>query len=114
MGRGTAHAIARAHSLDMAKNNYLEHVNLRGQNYRDRAVAAGYDCPNPEWRGVAENLHFAVRGFQKPSDPIESWLDSPGHRDAMLDPSFRKAAIGIHEGKYLHYGHGQYTTLLLC
>ena len=108
------HTIARAHSLDMAQGNYLEHVNPQGQDYRDRAVAAGYDCPNPEWQGVAENLHFAVRGYQEPEDPIDRWLLSLGHRMAMLDPSFSKAAIGIHEGEYQHYGHGQYTTLLLC
>ena len=107
-------AIARAHSQDMAEHNYFEHTNLSGQDYRQRAIAAGYHCPNPVWQGVAENLYFGTIGHQSPDWPARSWMDSPGHRRAMLDPSFNRGAIGIHEGYRSGYGRGHFTTLLLC
>ena len=107
-------AIAKAHSEDMASKGYFEHTNMEGLDYRERAIAAGYRCPNPKWQGVAENLYFGGGIHQRPQAAVESWLGSPGHRRAMLDTTFSKAAIGVHEG-YLHgYGDGYYTTLLLC
>ena len=48
--------LARSHSSDMAKNNYLEHDNFKGQNPNDRATAAGYFCIGPLHIGVAENV----------------------------------------------------------
>ena len=107
-------AIARAHSRDMAAKNYFSHTNRAGLDYRERAAAAGYICPNPKWQGVAENLFFGTRGHQRPQDAVDSWLDSPLHRRAMLDATFSRAAIGIHEGHLSGYGRGYYTTLLLC
>ena len=107
-------ALARAHSRDMADKNYFSHTNRAGLDYLERAVAAGYRCPNPKWQGVAENLFFGTRGYQQPQDAVDSWLDSPLHRRAMLDVTFSRAAIGIHEGYLSGYGYGYYTTLLLC
>ena len=107
-------AIARAHSLDMSDKGYFNHMNRSGLDYRDRAVSAGYHCPNPKWQGVAENLYFGPRGYQSPQAAVNSWLDSPLHKRAMLDPTFSKAAIGVHEGHLAGYGNGYFTTLLLC
>ena len=107
-------AIARAHSRDMADKNYFSHTNKSGLGYRERAVAAGYRCRNPKWQGVAENLYFGSVGYQTPAAAVASWLDSPLHKRAMLDTTFTKGAIGIHEGHLGGYGHGYFTTLLLC
>lgn len=98
----------------MAANNYFSHTNRADLDYRERAVAAGYSCPNLKWQGVAENLFFGTRGYQQPQDAVDSWLESPLHRKAMLDVTFSRAAIGIHEGLLTGYGRGYYTTLLLC
>lgn len=107
-------AIARAHSRDMADKGYFDHTNRSGLDYRQRAVVAGYHCANPKWRGVAENLYFATKGHQSPQAAVNNWLDSPLHKRAMLDPTFSKAAIGVHEGYLAGYGAGYFTTLLLC
>lgn len=107
-------SIAREHSRDMAEKDYFSHTNKSGLDYRARALAAGYRCPNPKWQGVAENLHFGTVGYQTPAAAVTNWLDSPLHKRAMLDPSFSKAAIGVHYGHLSGYGSGYYTTLLLC
>ena len=106
--------IARAHSEDMAVKDYFSHVNKEGQDYRQRALSQGYVCRNPKWRGVAENLYFGSRGHREPGDAVRMWKGSPGHRRAMLDRTFSKGAVGIHEGRSSGYGQGYYTTLLLC
>ena len=107
-------AIARAHAQDMATHNYFSHTNKSGMDYRDRATAAGYRCLNTTWGNTAENIYFGP-GIHKTSEAtVASWLSSPGHRRAMLHPSFKKAAIGIHEGHLDGYGTGYYTVLLLC
>ena len=107
-------SIARQHSEDMAAKNYFSHTNKAGQGYRQRAVRAGYRCQNPKWQGVAENLYFGTRGYQSPQSAVVTWLDSPLHKRAMLDPTFTKGAIGIHEGYLAGYRNGYFTTLLLC
>ena len=107
-------SIARGHSRDMAEKDYFSHTNKSGLDYRARALAAGYRCPNPKWQGVAENLYFGTVSHQTPAAAVTNWLDSPLHKRAMLDPSFRKAAIGVHHGHLSGYGSGYYTTLLLC
>ena len=107
-------AIARAHSRDMADKRYFSHTNKSGLDYRERAVAAGYRCPNPKWQGVAENLYFGTVGHKTPAAAVVNWLDSPLHKRAMLDTTFTKGAIGIHEGYLSGYGYGYFTTLLLC
>ena len=106
--------IGRSHSRDMAEKGYFSHVNKAGQDYRQRALVAGYVCRNPRWRGVAENIFFGSRGHQQPRDAVRSWRGSPGHRKAMLDRTFKRAAVGIHEGQLAGYGQGYFTTLLLC
>ena len=103
------HAIARAHSQDMAKHDYFEHINQSGQHPGQRAVAAGYQCGNPRWLwGIGENIYFGRESA------TQSWMASPGHRRAMLSTTFRKAAIGAQEGRLSGYGTGTYTTLLMC
>ncbi len=106
--------IAKAHSQDMAEKDYFSHVNKAGKDYRQRALDQGYVCRNPRWRGVAENIYFGSRGHQSPDDAVRMWRGSPGHRRAMLDRTFTKAAVGIHEGHSTGYGQGYFTTLLLC
>ena len=109
------HAIARAHSQDMAEHDYFEHVNLSGQDPGDRARAAGYRCGNRSWEwGIGENLYFGTAGYQSSESPAESWMNSPLHQRAMLSTTFHRAAIGVHKGRLSGYGTGNYTTLLLC
>ena len=106
--------IARAHSRDMANLGYFSHTNKSGRDYRQRALDAGYYCKNYKWQGVAENIYFGGGTHGQPEDAVQNWLGSPGHRRAMLDPTFTKAAIGIQEGDLSGYGTGYFTALLLC
>jgi uncharacterized protein YkwD len=82
--------VARSHSSDMARRNYLSHDNPEGANPLDRiqgAAMTGFTL-------AAENL-----GKTNRNDPnreiVESWLRSPEHRRNLLAPPFNTTGIGI-------------------
>lgn len=82
--------VARGHSNDMARRNYMSHENPEGSNPVDRiqrGIVSGFTL-------AAENL-----GKTNRSDPnteiIRSWLASPEHRRNLLAPPFNTTGIGI-------------------
>lgn len=69
---------ARLHSLDMAEQDYFDHISLDGRTPGQRMQAAGYTG-----FGFSENI--AV-GSQTPRGVMQSWMSSPGHcRNIMSD-----------------------------
>ena len=81
------HNAARAHSRDMASNNFFSHTGSNGSNAGSRIAAQGYNFVS--W---GENI---AAGQQTANDVISAWLNSPGHRDNMRGGSFTDAAIGF-------------------
>lgn len=79
-------AAASAHAADMVANDYLAHTNLDGMTPGDRATAAGYD-----WDFMAENI---AQGYLTESSVVQAWMDSPGHRDNMVDPRPEEFGLG--------------------
>ncbi len=79
--------LARAHSKDMASRGRISHTSTDGRSYRDRIV-------NEEFYFIAlgENVAFS-NGFQ-PGLIHEKLMQSPGHRENILDPSFDQVGIG--------------------
>ena len=86
MENGALSVAASAHATDMADNNYLAHTNLDGMTPGDRATAAGYD-----WDFMAENI---ARGFVTESSVMQAWMNSPGHRDNMVDLRPQEFGLG--------------------
>lgn len=82
--------VAREHSVDMARRNYLSHHSPEGANPVDRITRGGVDG----FTLAAENL-----GKTNRRDPnreiIQSWLASPEHRRNLLSPPFNTTGIGI-------------------
>lgn len=81
-----AAAVARAHSQDMLKRDYFAHEDPQGGTVADRARKGGVG-----YLLIGENLAFA------PSLAIahQGLMDSPGHRENILRPGFRRLGIGI-------------------
>lgn len=86
MENATLNTAASAHATDMVQNNYLAHVNLDGMTPGDRATAAGYD-----WDFMAENI---AQGFFTEGSVVQAWMDSPAHRDNMVDPRPEEFGLG--------------------
>lgn len=83
--------VAREHSEDMIRNNFVGHINLKGQNVEDRLRIAGID-----WNFCGENI--AV-GDEDAQSIVRGWMESKGHRDNVLQLQFRYSGVGIARSK---------------
>jgi uncharacterized protein YkwD len=77
---------AQGHSDDMAKRDYFDHKTPEGKRMTDRAASAGY-----RWRRLMENI---AAGHSDGKLVVDGWMNSPKHRDAILDPQVRDAGLG--------------------
>ena len=102
-------AVARAHSQDMRDRGFVNHTNPDGKEPADRAEAAGLDC------APGENIYQAPRGALADSEAaladhvVRSWLDSPGHRETLLDGQFGRQGVGVAVGE-----DAVYVTQVFC
>jgi uncharacterized protein YkwD len=115
-------AIARSHSLDMARHRFFNHVNLQGEYPSDRARRQGWNKqkrinPHTVATGLAENI-FLARLYEKIytlkengitvgkeyewTDPdrlvqtiVQGWMNSPHHRNVMLSSQYDRQGIGV-------------------
>jgi uncharacterized protein YkwD len=82
--------VAREHSADMARRNYLSHHSPEGANPVDRITRGGVEG----FTLAAENLGKTNRRDPNP-EIIQSWLISPEHRRNLLSPPFNTTGIGV-------------------
>jgi uncharacterized protein YkwD len=121
--------LARAHSEDMAKRHYFEHVNPEGLTPMKRAEAAGYnECQLMGENIYQNNLYSRVidklkrkatersydwNSMEKiSSTTVKGWMDSQDHRQNILDKNYSSEGIGVaiaegDDGKV-------YITQLIC
>jgi uncharacterized protein YkwD len=77
---------ARAHSADMAKNNYFSHTGLNGSTFLTRSAAAGYTT------AIGENIAW---GYKTPDALVTAWMNSPGHRANILNCKAKSIGVGV-------------------
>ena len=83
-------AVARAHSLDMVRRNYLAHESPEGQNAIHRLASSRIDG----FTLAAENIGSTNR--PNPSrEIVTKWIESPVHRQNLFAPPFNTTGIGI-------------------
>lgn len=107
--------IARGHSEDMAARGYFDHRSPEGRDLLSRYREAGYACAvrtGSTIRLGAENLclqHLyrsvttvggvAIHDWSSPDDvaarTVREWMKSPGHRDNLLTPWWRRQGVGV-------------------
>ena len=76
-------------SRALARAGYLDHTSPDGSTLVDRLARA-------RWRGVTAGEDLAIAAA--PADAVTMWLQSPGHRENLLRPSFRSVGLGIARG----------------
>lgn len=85
---------ATAHAQDQADHNQISHYGLRdGSTWADRCRAAGYK--GADLTTIGENV---AAGQTSPEMAMSDWMQSPGHRDAILNPRFVHAASAVAVG----------------
>lgn len=79
--------VAQEYADRMLAEGFYGHYGAEGEDVLARVRAAG--CRR---RRVAENL---ARGQTTAAEVVGEWLDSPGHRDNLLDPHYRRVGFGL-------------------
>lgn len=87
---------ARGHAVDMATNDFFDHVNLQGKDPGDRITAAGYD-----WREYGENI---AAGQTSPAEVVADWIDSDGHCENLMNPDVTEIGVGYASDSSSEYG----------
>jgi uncharacterized protein YkwD len=77
---------ARAHSQDMADKKFFSHTGSDGSDPGDRIAAQGY-----AWTTYGENI---AAGYTTPENVVKGWMDSPGHRDNILNSDMTELGVG--------------------
>ncbi len=78
---------ARWHTRDMAASGRLDHTSSNGADLGARLKSVCY-----AWRTAGENIAAGYGGDV--SRVIKGWMNSPGHRAAILNRDYTEAGIG--------------------
>ncbi|NIA12506.1 MAG: hypothetical protein GWP08_00400 [Nitrospiraceae bacterium] len=87
--RNDMRLVARAHSEDMAANDFFAHVNLAGQDPFDRMAAAGIT-----YTSAAENIAWSTYPSPVPY-VVDDWMLSTGHRTNILNANYTHTGMGV-------------------
>ena len=90
--------VGAAHSADMRERGFVGHENPDGEGPAERYAAYGLDCPG------GENVYHSPTGGLARSPGaladhvVAAWMDSEGHREAVLRPRFARQGVGVAVG----------------
>lgn len=84
--------VAFAHSKDMADNDYFSHDSLSGEGLSDRLAHQ-----NITYRLAGENI---AANYPDALATVVGWLNSPGHRESLLNNEFTHLGVGVYRLYY--------------
>ena len=96
---------AAVHSTEMARNGYFGHESANGSSF-DKRIARFYASRGWQYWSVGENLVAGCPDIDVDT-AIQTWLDSPPHRETLLAARFREiglsavhvpSAAGVYDG----------------
>lgn len=98
----TLQATAQKFADYMAEQDRYGHQ-ADGRTPSQRAKSQGYD-----YAILLENIAYAYdsRGFEAPAlaeKLVQGWIDSPPHRENLLDPDVTAIGVGVAESRTTHY-----------
>lgn len=88
----SAAEVAFGHSKDMSENNYFSHYTLDGRGLKERLSSKSII-----YASAGENI--AAQYTDGPA-VVEGWLNSKGHREALLKSDYTHLGIGVYRYYY--------------
>jgi len=76
---------AQIHSIDMDTNDFFSHTGSDNSDVGDRLERVGYT-----WSANGENI---ANGYTSEENVIIAWLNSPGHCQNIMSPSFTEMGV---------------------
>jgi len=95
---------AQAKANDMVSRNYWSHLTPEGKTPWAFIDNTGY-----RYQKAGENLAY---GFDSSSDIIKGWLNSPAHKENMLDTNYSQVGFGIASSQ--NYQNGGPETIIVA
>lgn len=95
---GPAAVSSRAHSKDMAKNDYFDHTGKDGSSPSDRFSKNSTEY----WTSVGENIYA---GSPYACEAFFALSNSMGHRGNMLNSVYKCSGVGEEYSKDSYYGY---------
>lgn len=92
---------AKAKAQNMFAENYWSHFSPTGKDPWGFMKSAGY-----KFSYAGENL---ARNFSNPDDMVKAWMNSPTHRENLLNSKYQDIGVAVEEGVL----QGQKTTLVV-
>jgi uncharacterized protein YkwD len=84
------HRAAEYHARDQAAMSAMTHTGSDGSDAGQRISRQGYT-----WSTWGENVAY---GYPTARSVVRAWMNSPGHRANILNPSFRHIGVGVQRG----------------
>jgi len=88
----SAQSVAYSHSIDMAINDYFSHTSLNGDGLKERL-----DAKDVFYITAGENI---AAGYIDALSAMEGWLNSEGHREALLSEDYTHLGVGVYKLYY--------------
>lgn len=86
-------AMANAKVDDMFLKQYFAHVSPQGEGVENLAEDFKYD-----FIVIGENL--ALGSYKNDKDLIQAWMDSPGHRENILNAKYQEIGVAVKKGVF--------------
>ena len=86
-------AVARTKSADMREKGYFSHTSPTYGSPFDMMKSFGI-----KYKTAGENI---AMGYKTPKAVVDGWMNSKGHRENILNPSFSEIGVGyVENGNY--------------
>ena len=89
--------VATAYARDLVEGSYFSHTGRDGSSSLERVRRSGYLTAGAGYV-VGENLAWGTGVLATPAAITRAWMNSPGHRQNILNPDYRELGIGIAAG----------------
>ncbi len=88
---------ASRHSRLMVRRGCFSHQCPGEPDLVGRLERAGYLPCGCSWM-VGENIAWGSGSYGSPRNIVESWMESPGHRENILNPRYEHIGVAVHSG----------------
>lgn len=94
------------HCWDMLQANFFAHASSSGTSFRSRVKRY------TDRRRIGENLAYVASRDARGAadDVVRMWMNSPGHRAALLSPGFSRVGVARRIGKWGDFRVAVYTV----
>jgi uncharacterized protein YkwD len=91
---GVLRSAALSHSQDMVSKGFFSHDSSNGDDFEARIISFRYAPTNAVWV-AGENLAWGTLSLSTPDSVVTAWMNSPEHRDNILDGDYKEFGAGI-------------------